>query len=48
MKNLEVNDIIEDITNEPNPWLNPLVVVRKRENHETISLDIYTPCKYCY
>ena len=41
MKNLEVNDIIEDITNESNPWLNPLVVVPKRENDETISL-VYT------
>ena len=27
IKKLEVNDIIEDITNEPAPWLNPLVAV---------------------
>ena len=29
IKKFEVNGIIEDITNKPSPWLNPLVVVPK-------------------
>ena len=40
IKNLEVNDIIEDKTNEPTPWLNPLVVVPKAENNVRICLDM--------
>ena len=42
IKNLEVHDIIKDITNEPTPWLNPLVVVPKGENDVRICLDEHT------
>ena len=40
IKNLEVNDITEDITNEPTPWLNPLVVVKEGGNNVRLCLDM--------
>ena len=29
IERLQAQDIIEDVTNEPTPWLNPLVIVPK-------------------
>ena len=41
IRKLEVNDIIDDITKEPTPSLNPLVVVPKGESDARLCLDMH-------
>ena len=43
IEKLEKNDIIEDITNEPTPWLSPLVAVKKGQNNIRLCLDMRHP-----
>ena len=40
LKRLENESIIEDITGEPTPWLNPLVIVPKGEHNIRIYVDM--------
>ena len=40
LKRLENEGIIEDITGEPTPWLNPLVIVPKGEHNIRIYVDM--------
>ena len=40
LKPLENEGIIEDVTGEPTPWLNPLVIVLKGEHNIRICVDM--------
>ena len=40
LKSLEENDIIEVVSNEPTPWLNPLIVVHKDSGDIRLCSDI--------
>ena len=40
LKRLEKEGIIEDVTGEPTPWLNPLVIVPKGERNIIICVDM--------
>ena len=40
-KLLENGDIIEDVTGEPTPWLNPLILVSKGENNIKTCVDMH-------
>ena len=41
IKKLELNDITENITNKPTPWLNQLFVIAKGENDVRLCLDMH-------
>ena len=39
IKNLKQNDITEDVTNKPTPWVNTLIVVNKDDKKIRLCLD---------
>ena len=45
LKRLENEGIIEDVTGEPTPWLNPLVIVPKDEDNIRICVEMRTANK---